>query len=201
LNQYSTRRSNHEVMLRGAFTTRNLRNLVLGEGQPANGMHAKSADGSAVLPLYEAAATYRLSDTPMVVFAGINYGAGSSRDWAAKAQAGLGVRAVVAASFERIHRSNLIGMGVIPLQFKKGERADDLKLTGEERIDFAGLDQLGVGRQDVILLIARSDSPRVDKVVVDLFIDSMQELDYLRHGGILPYVMRKALRSAEEIHA
>jgi aconitate hydratase len=201
LNQYSTRRSNHEVMLRGAFTTRNLKNLLLGAAQPTHGMHARSADGTAVLPVYQAAATYRTTGTPLVVFAGINYGAGSSRDWAAKAQAGLGVRAVVAVSFERIHRSNLIGMGVMPLQFKRGQRTEALNLTGEERVDFEGFDALAVGCQDVTLVVSCPGQEAIRRLTVDLRIDSTQELDYLRHGGILPFVMRKALHGATETHA
>ena len=153
LNQYSTRRSNHEVMLRGAFTTRNLRNLMLGQAHPtAGGAHAWTLDGSTMRPVYEAAQSYKAAKIPTLIFAGINYGAGSSRDWAAKAPALLGVRAVVATSFERIHRSNLIGMGVFPLEIAQGEIAKPRSLTGREAIDVEGLD-------DIAVTCARASSP------------------------------------------
>jgi aconitate hydratase len=194
LNQYSTRRSNHEVMLRGAFTTRNLKNLLLGAANPADGARAYGADG-AVLTVYEAARSYAARRIALVVFAGLNYGAGSSRDWAAKAQALLGARAVVARSFERIHRSNLIGMGVLPLLFREGESAGGLALQGSERIDFAGLDDLRVGSIVLTMRITRADGGVSESGLI-LNIDSTQELLYLQHGGILPYVMRKALRPA-----
>ncbi|WP_110970511.1 aconitate hydratase AcnA [Pseudomonas huaxiensis] len=192
LNQYSTRRSNHEVMLRGAFTNKSVRNRLLGEQQPGPGAWAWTADHRACLPLYEAASSYAAQGTPMVVFAGINYGAGSSRDWAAKAQALLGVKAVVARSIERIHRSNLIGMGVIPLQFREGQSVDDLSLDGREQLDFIGLDDLRVGDNQVTLVIHRANGERQD---VDLLvrIDSTQEVRYLRNGGVLPYVIRKVV--------
>jgi aconitate hydratase len=195
LNQYSTRRSNHEVMLRGAFTTRNLKNLLLGEKNPVNGAHAMSADGTRMLSVYEAAQTYAAQRTPLLVFAGINYGAGSSRDWAAKAQALLGVRAVVARSFERIHRSNLIGMGVLPLLFEAGRDAAELELSGREKIDVMGLETLTVGVNPLMLRITREGGAPLE-VPARLEIDSAQELLYLRHGGILPYVLRKTLAPA-----
>lgn len=190
LNQYSTRRSNHEVMLRGAFTNKSVKNLLLGDVQPGQGAWARSADHEQVLPLYEAAKTY--AGTPLVVFAGINYGAGSSRDWAAKAQALLGVRAVVARSVERIHRSNLIGMGVVPLQFRDGQGVEDLQLDGSEALDFVGLDDLRVGDNPVLLVIRRADG-RCEEVELGVRIDSQQEISYLRHGGVLPYVVRKVV--------
>jgi len=193
LNQYSTRRSNHEVMLRGAFTNRSVRNLLLAE-QPGLGAWAWTADGEQVLPLYEASASYLAQGTPLVVFAGINYGAGSSRDWAAKAQALLGVRAVVARSFERIHRSNLIGMGILPLTFAQGSTAQQLLLEGHEQLTFEGLENLTVGSNSIILRIERADKPE-QHVTVQLKLDSRQELVYLTHGGILPYVVRKMLNT------
>mgnify|MGYP003582366129 FL=1 len=189
LNQYSTRRSNHEVMLRGAFTNKSVQNHLL-TVQPGQGAWARTADGADVLPLYEAAKSY--AGTPLVVFAGINYGAGSSRDWAAKAQALLGVKAVVARSIERIHRSNLIGMGVIPLQFRDGQSVDDLRLDGSEALDFVGLDDLQVGDNPVLLVIRRAGGER-DEVQVGVRIDSLQEVRYLRNGGVLPYVIRKVV--------
>ncbi|MNM65046.1 Aconitate hydratase [compost metagenome] len=191
LNQYSTRRSNHEVMLRGAFTNKSVRNRLLGEQQPGPGAWAWNADHSQCLPLYDAAQSY--AGTPMVVFAGINYGAGSSRDWAAKAQALLGVRAVVARSIERIHRSNLIGMGVLPLLFKDGERVDDLQLDGSEQFDFVGLDELTVGENRIRLLVQRQDGRR-DEAELIARIDSLQEIRYLVNGGVLPYVIRKVVK-------
>ncbi|MFJ4458373.1 aconitate hydratase AcnA [Pseudomonas sp. NPDC089392] len=191
LNQYSTRRSNHEVMLRGAFTNKSVRNHLLGEQQPGPGAWAWNADHSQCLPLYDAAQSY--AGTPMVVFAGINYGAGSSRDWAAKAQALLGVRAVVARSIERIHRSNLIGMGVLPLLFKESESVDDLQLDGSERFDFVGLDELTVGENRIRLLVQREDGRR-DEAELIARIDSLQEIRYLVNGGVLPYVIRKVVK-------
>jgi aconitate hydratase len=191
LNQYSTRRSNHEVMLRGAFTTPNLRNELLGDAHPAGrGACALTADGAQVLPVYEAARTYARAGTPLVIVAGLNYGAGSSRDWAAKAPALLGVKAVVARSFERIHRSNLIGMGIFPLEMCAGDFARGL--TGRDRLDFEGLDDLGVGSNDVTIRVTH-DGGRTDAVRTGLRIDSLQELAYLRNGGVLPYVVRKAV--------
>lgn len=195
LNQYSTRRSNHEVMLRGAFTNRSVRNLLLGE-QPGLGAWAWTADGQQVLPVYEASASYLVQETPLVVFGGINYGAGSSRDWAAKAQALLGVRAVVARSFERIHRSNLIGMGIFPLTFVEGTSAQDLSLEGHEQLTFDGLELLAVGMNVITLRIERAGKPE-QRVDVQLNLDSRQELIYLSHGGILPYVVRKMLNRAD----
>jgi aconitate hydratase len=191
LNQYSTRRSNHEVMLRGAFTNRSVRNLLLGE-QPGLGAWAWTADGQQILPVYEASASYLAQGTPLVVFGGINYGAGSSRDWAAKAQALLGVRAVVARSFERIHRSNLIGMGILPLTFVEGTSAQELSLEGHEQLTFDGLEQLVVGVNIVTLRVERAGKQE-QRVDVQLKLDSRQELIYLSQGGILPYVVRKML--------
>jgi aconitate hydratase len=196
LNQYSTRRSNHEVMLRGAFTTRNLKNRLVGDAHPHTGAHAFSADGTQVLPVYEAARSYREAGIPLIVMAGINYGAGSSRDWAAKAQALLGVQAVVAKSFERIHRSNLIGMGVLPLQFRAGDGAEHHSLTPHDVIDLEGIDALRVGTQTVTLRVT-SGAGNVRVVDTDLRIDSEQERLYLQHGGILPFVMRKSLEPQE----
>ncbi|MBX8502957.1 aconitate hydratase AcnA [Pseudomonas lijiangensis] len=197
LNQYSTRRSNHEVMLRGAFTNPSVRNLLLDGAQPGPGVWAWNADHSECLPLFMAAQSYAHSDTPMVVFAGINYGAGSSRDWAAKAQALLGVKAVVARSIERIHRSNLIGMGVIPLQFKAGQKVEDLHLDGSEQLDFSGLDELVVGDNPVVLSIRHvGREPR--QVELSVRLDSLQEVRYLTHGGVLPFVIRKVVKRTRQ---
>ncbi|QXI30661.1 aconitate hydratase AcnA [Pseudomonas vanderleydeniana] len=197
LNQYSTRRSNHEVMLRGAFTNKAVKNRLLGDQQPGPGAWAWNADHSECLPLYEAARSYAAQHTPMVVFAGINYGAGSSRDWAAKAQALLGVKAVVAQSIERIHRSNLIGMGVIPLQFRAGQSVDDLQLQGDERFDFLGLDDLDVGDNRVDMLIHRANGT-TRQVELGVRIDSTQEVRYLVNGGVLPFVIRKVVKRTRQ---
>jgi aconitate hydratase len=190
LNQYSTRRSNHEVMLRGAFTNRSVQNRLFGDDQPGSSAWAWNAARTERLPLYHAAESYQ--GTPLVVFAGINYGAGSSRDWAAKAQALLGVRAVVARSIERIHRSNLIGMGVAPLLFKAGQQVEDLQLDGSEQLDFLGLDELGVGHNAITLVIRRAGA-EAQQVELDLRLDSQQEIRYLANGGVLPYVIRKVV--------
>jgi aconitate hydratase len=189
LNQYSTRRSNHEVMLRGAYTNRGVRNVLV-QGQGGEGAWAWDAAHQKVLPVYEAAETYARENIPLMVFAGINYGAGSSRDWAAKAQALLGVKAVAARSFERIHRSNLIGMGVLPLTFMEGAKTEDLQLDGTETLDLLGLDTLHTGDNALTLRITRTGGG-VLEVPLALRLDSEQEVTYLRHGGVLPYVVRK----------
>lgn len=191
LNQYSTRRSNHEVMVRGAFTNPRLRNLLNPDQPSCEGVWAWNADGSAWQPLYVAAQSY--AGTPTVLFAGINYGAGSSRDWAAKVLSLLGIKAVVARSIERIHRSNLIGMGVLPLVFKDGARVQDLALDATERLAFHGLDRLGVGDNTITLQIDRANGDRVS-VPLSLRLDSEQELGYLGHGGVLPFVIRKTVQ-------
>lgn len=195
LNQYSTRRSNHEVMMRGAFVNRAVKNQLLAE-QPAEGGWAAGASGE-IMRVYDAALTYVEKKIPLLIFAGFNYGAGSSRDWAAKAQATLGVKAVVARSFERIHRSNLIGMGVFPIEFHTGQAASDLKLDGSEHLDVQGLDALTVGLNPIRLLITRNGEQRDFELV--LKIDSRQEILYLRQGGILPYVVRKVVATTKAI--
>ncbi len=191
LNQYSTRRSNHEVMLRGAFTNRSVKNRLLGDAGGA-GAWAWNVERNEVQPVFLASQGYVARDIPLVVFAGINYGAGSSRDWAAKAQALLGVRAVVAQSFERIHRSNLIGMGIVPLTFHEGEGAADLQLHGDERLDFEGLDDLSVGDNQIRLQVRRQDGSS-HSLALSLRLDSSQEIRYLRNGGVLPFVARKVV--------
>jgi aconitate hydratase len=178
-------------MLRGAFTNPAVRNRLVGD-HAAPGGHAYTADRARVLPVHEAAPTYREAGYDLVVVTGRNYGAGSSRDWAAKAQALLGVRTVIAESYERIHRSNLIGMGVLPLEFTKGDSASAYAFTGEEELTFGGLDDLSVGTNPLALRLTRPDGARIT-AELRLRIFSQQELAYLRHGGILPYVVRRAL--------
>ena len=142
-----------------------------------------------ILPIYDAAKTY--GDTPLVIVAGSNYGAGSSRDWAAKAPALLGVRVVIAAGFERIHRSNLIGMGIYPIQFDVGD--DIPELDGSESLRLHGLDRIEVGINRIHLDIARADG-RHDSRALGLRVDTINEIEYLQHGGTLPYVIRKVLK-------
>lgn len=185
-NQYSTRRSNFEVMVRGAFTNTAVHNRLLPTDAGGSGAWAHTFDRTEILPVYDAAKTYAAADMPVVIVAGNNYGAGSSRDWAAKAPALLGVRAIIAGSFERIHRSNLIGMGIFPLVFAEGHQAPDL--DGSETLLLRGLDQLQVGWTPVTLEI---DGDSV--IPLRLRLDTMNEIEYLRHGGTLPYVVRKVL--------
>jgi aconitate hydratase len=145
------------------------------------------------MSIYDAAMKYQAQGTPLVVFAGQEYGTGSSRDWAAKGTRLLGVKAVVAQSFERIHRSNLVGMGVLPCQFKEGTNAASLNLDGTETFDITGLENVPVKpRQDVILTIRRADGS-TEQVPLTLRIDTPIEIEYYLHGGILPYVLRQLL--------
>lgn len=190
LNQYSTRRSNPEVMLRGAFTNPAVANLLLPEGERGRGGHARVLDGSRVEPVFHAAATYREAGVDLVVLAGRSYGTGSSRDVAAKVQALLGVRAVIAESFERIHRSNLIGMGVLPLLFPEGATAADLELDGGERLTVLGLGGIGVGVTPLVLRVTGTDGSAREHTVL-LRLDSGHEVAYLRHGGTMSYVARR----------
>jgi len=190
-NSYGSRRGNHEVMMRGTFANVRVKNLML----PAN------ADGSRIeggytlyhgeqMAIYDAAMKYIAAGTPTVIFAGEEYGTGSSRDWAAKGTQLLGVKAVIAKSYERIHRSNLVGMGVLPLQFKGDTNVAALHLTGEESFDIVGIADNLKPQQDVTLTIHRKDG-RTEQVTLLLRIDTPIEVDYYRHGGILPYVLRE----------
>jgi aconitate hydratase len=144
------------------------------------------------LPIYDAAVRYQAAGTPLLVFAGQEYGTGSSRDWAAKGTNLLGVKAVIAQSFERIHRSNLVGMGVLPCQFKEGVSAQTLDLRGDETFDLTGLEHGIAPRQDVVLVIHRANGETTE-VPVTLRIDTPIEVDYYLHGGILPYVLRQLI--------
>ena len=144
------------------------------------------------MSIYDAAIRYQSADTPLLVFAGQEYGTGSSRDWAAKGAKLLGVKAVIAQSFERIHRSNLVGMGVLPCQFKEGMSAQSLKLEGSEVFDLVGLEPSLQPRQDVTLIIHRA-AGQTEEIPVTLRIDTPIEIEYYRHGGILPYVLRQLL--------
>ena len=183
-NSYGSRRGNHEVMMRGTFANIRLRNLIAGRDDLVGGLTLKQPEGE-VMPIYDAAMRYADDDTPLVVLAGKEYGSGSSRDWAAKGTALLGVRAVIAESFERIHRSNLVGMGVLPLQFPEGESAESLGLTGEEEISITGV-QDGEAKE---VSVRAGDTEFTARVR----IDTPKEVDYFKHGGILPFVLRQLL--------
>ena len=191
-NSYGARRGNHEVMMRGTFANIRIRNeMVPGvEG----GMTKHLPDGK-VMPIYEAAMLYQKEGVPLVVIGGKEYGTGSSRDWAAKGTLLLGVKAVIVESFERIHRSNLVGMGVLPLQFKDGMTRQSLKLDGSERYDILGVAQGLKPRGDLLCRIHRA-SGKTEEIKLLCRIDTVDELEYYRHGGILQYVLRHMMKAA-----
>jgi len=184
-NSYGARRGNHEVMMRGTFANIRLRNLLVPGTEGGVTVHIPSGES---LSIYDAAMRYKGESTPLVILAGKEYGTGSSRDWAAKGTMLLGVRAVIAESFERIHRSNLIGMGVLPLQFQPGDNAQSLGLSGRELFDIAGLDR---GAAKSVTVTARSPDGKNKQFQARLRIDTPKELDYYQHGGILQYVLRQ----------
>ena len=197
-NSYGSRRGNHEVMMRGTFANIRLKNLIGGGGAlPEGGCTRYLAGGSAEqMPIYDAAMRYIADGIPLVVLAGLEYGSGSSRDWAAKGTRLLGVRAVIAESFERIHRSNLVGMGVLPLQFPDGQSAAPLGLTGEETLSISGLaDAMADGGPPPAHVHVRAQREGAGAVEFDALvrIDTPREADYFRHGGILQYVLRDLL--------
>jgi aconitate hydratase len=190
-NQYGTRRGNHEVMVRGTFANIRIKNFaVKGEGgvTPEGGwaVHQPSGDR---MSIFDAATRYQRDNVPLVVFAGVEYGNGSSRDWAAKGTKLLGVRAVIAQSFERIHRSNLVGMGILPFVFDEGTSWKSLGLTGSEQISIKGIADITPG-QRVTIDISMADGT-VKQVPLTCRIDTLDELNYYKHGGILPYVLRQ----------
>jgi len=191
-NSYGSRRGNDRVMTRGTFANVRIKNLMLA-GQ--EGGDTLLQPESKKMSIYDAAMEYQKRGTPLVILAGQEYGTGSSRDWAAKGTNLLGVKAVVAQSFERIHRSNLVGMGVLPLQFKDGTTAQSLKLDGSERYDIVGLDANLRPQQDLALRITRTDGS-VETAPVKCRIDTPIEIDYYQHGGILPYVLRQLVAKA-----
>jgi len=191
-NSYGSRRGNDRVMTRGTFANVRIKNLMLA-GQEG-GDTLLQPEGKK-LSIYDAAIEYQKRGTPLVVLAGQEYGTGSSRDWAAKGTSLLGVKAVVAQSFERIHRSNLVGMGVLPLQFKDGTTALSLKLDGSESYDIVGLDASLKPQQDLALKITRKNGS-VEEVPVRCRIDTPIEIDYYQHGGILPFVLRQLVATA-----
>lgn len=182
-NSYGARRGNHEVMMRGTFANIRLRNLLAPETEGGVTLYKGE-----IMNIYEAAMQYQQEKIPCLIIAGKEYGSGSSRDWAAKGPLLLGVRAVIAESFERIHRTNLVGMGILPLQFKPGESAKQLGLTGLESYDLSGIEG---GAAEEIQVLARGKDGRRIAFTADLRIDTPQEVEYYRSGGILQYVLKK----------
>jgi aconitate hydratase len=189
-NSYGSRRGNHEVMMRGTFANIRLRNRL---APGTEGGWTRHLPDGEQMSIYDAAMKYQSEDTPLVIIAGKEYGSGSSRDWAAKGTNLLGVKAVVAESYERIHRSNLVGMGVLPLQFKEGENAETLGLSGEEVFDIQGLDNAASREVQVTATPASGDPVRFTATVR---IDTPKEREYFRNGGILQYVLRQLASAA-----
>jgi aconitate hydratase len=186
-NSYGARRGNHEVMMRGTFANVRIKNLMIPGSE--GGITLKDGEET---PIYDAAMAWQAEGTPLMIFAGEEYGTGSSRDWAAKGTTLLGVKAVVAKSFERIHRANLAGMGVLPCQFKDGTDATTLKLDGSERFDLEGTESGITPQQDVTLVIHRADGS-TERVALKLRIDTPIEVEYYDKGGILPFVLGQLL--------
>jgi aconitate hydratase len=207
-NSYGSRRGNDRIMTRGTFANVRIKNLMLGGDEGGNTLYFQRittaqpegdywpwSQTPEKTSIYEASMKYQSAGVPLIVIAGQEYGTGSSRDWAAKGANLLGVKVVVAQSFERIHRSNLVGMGVLPLQFKEGTTAHSLKLDGTETYDVIGLNPSVKPQQDLTLRIRRPDGS-VDDLPVTCRIDTPIEIDYYRHGGILSYVLRQLVAKA-----
>jgi aconitate hydratase len=189
-NSYGSRRGNHEIMMRGTFANIRLRNRIAPGTEGGVTRHLPSDEE---MSIFDAAMRYQAEGVPCIVIAGKEYGSGSSRDWAAKGPRLLGVRAVIAESYERIHRSNLVGMGILPLQFLPGESAEALGLSGREVFDIKGLNQ---GEADQVTVVATADDGGVKEFQARVRIDTPQEIDYYRHGGILHYVLRQLAAAA-----
>jgi len=189
-NSYGSRRGNHEVMMRGTFANIRIRNRML---ENVEGGFTRGPDGERTT-IFEAAMAYKALGIPLVVFGGEQYGAGSSRDWAAKGTSLLGVKAVIARSFERIHRSNLVGMGVIPFEFADGESAETLGLVGDETISISGLETIRP-RQEAHCKIVSSGGA-VREIALRCRIDTATEIEYIEHGGVLHYVLRGLAKAA-----
>ncbi|MDE1901914.1 MAG: aconitate hydratase AcnA [Alphaproteobacteria bacterium] len=194
-NSYGARRGNHEVMMRGTFANIRIKNELMGGAEGGNTKYFAGTDAAAGvdMPIYDAAMKYMAEGKQLVVVAGKEYGTGSSRDWAAKGTKLLGVRAVIAESFERIHRSNLVGMGVLPLEFKGGMTRRDLNLTGVESFDITGVESGLKPRMDLTLTITRADGSKQTAALL-CRIDTLDEVDYFRNDGILPYVLRSLIK-------
>ena len=190
-NSYGSRRGNDKVMTRGTFANVRIKNMMV---PGTEGGVTKYYPEGTQMPIYDAAMKYLAAGVPLVILAGLEYGTGSSRDWAAKGTRLLGVRAVVAASFERIHRSNLVGMGVLPLQFAEGTDARTLRLDGSETFSFSGIEEVTPGK--TVLMTIKRAAGETETVPLRLRIDTAIEVDYYKHGGILPYVLRQILVAA-----
>jgi aconitate hydratase len=197
-NSYGSRRGNHEVMIRGTFANIRLKNLLLDGvegGFTRNFLDTNGADGG-VVSIFDASTAYQAAGIPLVILAGKEYGSGSSRDWAAKGTSLLGVKAVIAESYERIHRSNLIGMGVVPLQYPAGQNADSLGLDGTETFSITGIEALNEGSTPrTVKVVATKESGEPVEFDAVVRIDTPGEADYYRNGGILQYVLRSLVNS------
>src|SRR5438445_8490395 len=194
-NSYGSRRGNDLVMTRGTFANVRIKNLMVPGTEGGVTRYFANGKEGEQMSIFDAAMRYREQSVPLVIFAGAEYGTGSSRDWAAKGTRLLGVKAVIASSFERIHRSNLVGMGVLPLQFSEGTNAQALGLDGSEIFSITGLSDSIEPGKTVILEIERKNGEH-DSVPVKLRIDTPIEIDYYRHGGILQFVLRQLLAQA-----
>jgi aconitate hydratase len=186
-NSFGARRGNHEVMVRGTFGNIRLRNKLV----EREGYWTRHLPDGAETTIFDASVRYRSEGTPLIVIAGKEYGSGSSRDWAAKGPLLLGVRAVIAESFERIHRSNLVGMGILPLEFAHGENLQSLGLTGRERFTIKGVDTIKPGQQ--VEVEAAGDDGKGTTFKTLARVDNQTEVGYLHHGGILPQVLRELI--------
>ncbi len=190
-NTYGARRGNHEIMVRGTFGNIRLRNRLVGGKE---GYYTAYQPGGEEMTIFDASVKYQQEGVPLIIIAGKEYGSGSSRDWAAKGPLLLGVRAAIAESFERIHRSNLVGMGILPLQFKPGESKESLGLTGIETYDIVGIEGKLKPRQDVILNVTREDGSTFS-FSTTARLDSAIDVTYYENGGILLTVMRRLMRA------
>jgi aconitate hydratase len=189
-NSYGSRRGNHDVMIRGTFANVRIKNLMIPGSEGGVTLYQSEKSESTQMSIYDAAMKYMRGNKPTIIFGGEEYGTGSSRDWAAKGTQLLGIKAVITKSFERIHRSNLVGMGVLPLQFKGNDSVESLNINGSEQFDIVGLDDIRP-QQDVTLIIRDQNGTR--KVKLLCRIDTPIEVDYFMHGGILPYVLRELM--------
>ena len=197
-NSYGSRRGNHEVMVRGTFANVRLRNRLVPQAEGGVTRHIPSEE---VMSIYDASVRYKQEGVPLIILAGKEYGAGSSRDWAAKGPLLLGVRAVIAKSYERIHRSNLVGMGILPLEFLEEEDPESLGLSGDERYDVIGLKELldarfAHGRN--VKVRAVNDAGTTIEFETKVRIDTPQEILYYQHGGILQYVLRQLISGRDK---
>lgn len=189
-NSYGSRRGNHEIMMRGTFANIRIKNEML---DSVEGGYTKGPDG-AQASIFDAAMAHQGNGTPLVIFGGEQYGAGSSRDWAAKGTALLGVKAVIAESFERIHRSNLVGMGVIPFEFTNGDTRKSLGLTGDETVSISGLDTIQPLQEVPCTITFPNGAAKV--IQLKCRIDTAIEIEYIEHGGVLHYVLRNLASAA-----